>query len=93
MHGRPGQGVTLGNEVLIVGGDPGIPILSIIAHIVGGLAPRHRHPDPTGLHVDDLLLSDPATALLAGLATLPKKSALTAPCQACTWYPANAPAR
>lgn len=28
-------------------------------------------------HVDDLLLSDPAAALLAGLATLPKKSALT----------------
>jgi hypothetical protein len=29
-------------------------------------------------HVDDLLLSDPAAALFAGLATLPKKSALTA---------------
>jgi transposase len=29
-------------------------------------------------HVDDLLLIDPAAALLAGLATLPKKSALTA---------------
>jgi transposase len=28
-------------------------------------------------HVDDLLLIDPAAALLAGLATLPKKSALT----------------
>ncbi|MFE5709077.1 hypothetical protein [Rhodococcus koreensis] len=28
-------------------------------------------------HVDDLLLSDPAAALFAGLATLPKKSALT----------------
>jgi hypothetical protein len=28
-------------------------------------------------HVDDLLLSDPAAALLAGLGTLPKKSALT----------------
>jgi len=28
-------------------------------------------------HIDDLLLSDPAAALLAGLATLPKKSALT----------------
>ncbi|MCA1672511.1 MAG: hypothetical protein LC799_10015, partial [Actinobacteria bacterium] len=28
-------------------------------------------------HVDDLLLCDPAAALLAGLATLPKKSALT----------------
>jgi transposase len=28
-------------------------------------------------HVDDLLLSDPAAALLAGLATLPKKTALT----------------
>ena len=28
-------------------------------------------------HVDDLLLSDPAAALLAGLVTLPKKSALT----------------
>jgi transposase len=28
-------------------------------------------------HVDDLLLTDPAAALLAGLATLPKKSALT----------------
>ena len=29
-------------------------------------------------HVDDLLLIDPAASLLAGLATLPKKSALTA---------------
>ena len=29
-------------------------------------------------HVDDLLLSDPAASLFAGLATLPKKSALTA---------------
>jgi transposase len=29
-------------------------------------------------HVDDLLLVDPAASLLAGLATLPKKSALTA---------------
>ncbi len=28
-------------------------------------------------HVDDLLLTDPAAALVAGLATLPKKSALT----------------
>jgi alpha-D-ribose 1-methylphosphonate 5-triphosphate synthase subunit PhnG len=28
-------------------------------------------------HVDDLLLSDPAAALLTGLATLPKKTALT----------------
>ena len=28
-------------------------------------------------HVDDLLISDPAAALFAGLATLPKKSALT----------------
>ena len=28
-------------------------------------------------HVDDLLLVDPATAMFAGLATLPKKSALT----------------
>ncbi len=28
-------------------------------------------------HVDDLLLSDPAAALLAGLTTLPKKTALT----------------
>jgi len=28
-------------------------------------------------HVDDLLLTDPAAALLAGLATLPKKSTLT----------------
>jgi len=28
-------------------------------------------------HVDDLLLADPAAALFAGLATLPKKSALT----------------
>jgi transposase len=28
-------------------------------------------------HVDDLLLTDPAAALLAGLATLPKKTALT----------------
>jgi len=28
-------------------------------------------------HVDDLLLSDPAAALFAGLATLPKKTALT----------------
>ena len=28
-------------------------------------------------HVDDLLLTDPAAALFAGLATLPKKSALT----------------
>ena len=28
-------------------------------------------------HVDDLLLSDPAAALFAGLSTLPKKTALT----------------
>ncbi len=51
-----------------------VPALSWIASLLALKLTRTRRVS----HVDDLLLSDPAASLFAGLATLPKKSALTA---------------
>ncbi|HEX3304840.1 MAG TPA: hypothetical protein VHS32_01170, partial [Streptosporangiaceae bacterium] len=50
-----------------------VPATSWLASLLALKLTRTRRVS----HVDDLLLTDPAAALLAGLATLPKKSALT----------------
>ncbi|MGH3787796.1 MAG: transposase [Pseudonocardiaceae bacterium] len=50
-----------------------VPAASWLASLLALKLTRTRRVS----HVDDLLLTDPAAALLAGLATLPKKSALT----------------
>jgi transposase len=50
-----------------------VPALSWLLSLLALKLTRTRRVS----HVDDLLLSDPAAALFAGLATLPKKSALT----------------
>ena len=50
-----------------------VPALSWIASLLALKLTRTRRVS----HVDDLLLADPAAALFAGLAVLPKKSALT----------------
>ncbi|MDN5933963.1 MAG: hypothetical protein L0I24_23305, partial [Pseudonocardia sp.] len=50
-----------------------VPAISWLASLLALKLTRTRRVS----HVDDLLLSDPAAALLAGLATLPKKSSLT----------------
>ena len=50
-----------------------VPALSWLLSLLALKLTRTRRVS----HVDDLLLTDPAAALLAGLATLPKKSALT----------------
>ena len=50
-----------------------VPATSWLASLLALTLSRTRRVS----HVDDLLLSGPAAALLAGLATLPKKSALT----------------
>jgi transposase len=50
-----------------------VPALSWLLSLLALKLTRTRRVS----HVDDLLLADPAAALFAGLATLPKKSALT----------------
>ena len=50
-----------------------VPALSWLLSLLALKLTRTRRVS----HVDDLLISDPAAALFAGLATLPKKSALT----------------
>jgi len=50
-----------------------VPAASWLASLLALKLTRTRRVS----HVDDLLLCDPAAALLAGLSTLPKKSALT----------------
>jgi hypothetical protein len=50
-----------------------VPATSWLASLLALKLTRTRRVS----HVDDLLLADPAAALFAGLATLPKKSALT----------------
>ena len=50
-----------------------VPATSWLASLLALKLTRTRRVS----HVDDLLLSDPAAALFAGLSTLPKKSALT----------------
>ncbi|HET9258179.1 MAG TPA: hypothetical protein VFO16_23690 [Pseudonocardiaceae bacterium] len=50
-----------------------IPALSWVLSLLALKLTRTRRVS----HVDDLLLADPAASLFAGLATLPKKSALT----------------
>ena len=50
-----------------------VPALSWLLSLLALKLTRTRRVS----HVDDLLLTDPAAALFAGLATLPKKSALT----------------
>lgn len=50
-----------------------VPAMSWLASLLALKLTRTRRVS----HVDDLLLTDPAAALFAGLSTLPKKSALT----------------
>ena len=57
-------------------GDPGTRIVPATSWLLSLLALKLTRTRRVS-HVDDLLLTDPAAALLAGLATLPKKSALT----------------
>jgi hypothetical protein len=63
-------------DLVAQAGYPGtrvVPAISWLASLLALKLTRTRRLS----HVDDLLLSDPAAALLAGLVTLPKKSALT----------------
>ena len=67
-HGLP--------ELVRKAGYPGtrvVPALSWLLSLLALKLTRTRRVS----HVDDLLISDPAAALFAGLAVLPKKSALT----------------
>jgi transposase len=57
-------------------GYPGTRIVPALSWLLALLALKLTRTRRVS-HVDDLLLSDPAAALFAGLATLPKKSALT----------------
>ena len=57
-------------------GYPGTRIVPALSWLLSLLALKLTRTRRVS-HVDDLLLTDPATALFAGLATLPKKSALT----------------
>ncbi len=58
------------------GGYPGTRVVPATGWLLSLLALKLTRTRRVS-HVDDLLLTDPAAALLAGLATLPKKSALT----------------
>ena len=57
-------------------GYPGTRVVPAISWLLALLALKLTRTRRVS-HVDDLLISDPAAALFAGLATLPKKSALT----------------
>ncbi len=64
------------SELVKRAGYPGtrvVPAVSWLLSLVALKLTRTRRVS----HVDDLLLADPAASLFAGLATLPKKSALT----------------
>jgi transposase len=54
-------------------GSPPVPAMSWLLSLLALKLTRTRRVS----HVDDLLISDPAASLFAGLGTLPKKSALT----------------
>ncbi|MDP9208441.1 MAG: hypothetical protein M3O65_08065 [Actinomycetota bacterium] len=58
------------------GGYPGTRVVPAISWLLSLLALKLTRTRRVS-HVDDLLLSDPAAGLFAGLGTLPKKSALT----------------
>jgi len=58
-------------------GYPGTRIVPAVSWLLSLLALKLTRTRRVS-HVDDLLLSDPAASLFAGLSTLPKKSALTA---------------
>ncbi len=62
--------------LVTAGGYPGTRIVPAASWILSLLALKLTRTRRVS-HVDDLLLTDPAAALFAGLATLPKKSALT----------------
>jgi len=57
-------------------GYPGTRVVPAVSWLLSLLALKLTRTRRVS-HVDDLLLSDPAASLFAGLATLPKKSALT----------------
>jgi transposase len=57
-------------------GYPGTRVVPAISWLLALLALKLTRTRRVS-HVDDLLISDPAASLFAGLATLPKKSALT----------------
>jgi hypothetical protein len=58
-------------------GYPGTRVIPAVSWLLSLLALKLTRTRRVS-HVDDLLLADPAASLFAGLATLPKKSALTA---------------
>jgi transposase len=58
-------------------GYPGTRVVPAVSWVLSLLALKLTRTRRVS-HVDDLLLADPAASLFAGLATLPKKSALTA---------------
>jgi hypothetical protein len=69
--------VTLGLPALVAqAGYPGTRVVPAVSWLLSLLALKLTRTRRVS-HVDDLLLADPAAALFAGLATLPKKSALT----------------
>ena len=63
-------------SLVAAAGYPGSRVVPAISWLLSLLALKLTRTRRVS-HVDDLLLSDPAASLLAGLSTLPKKSALT----------------
>lgn len=63
-------------ELIGKAGYPGTRVVPAISWLLSLLALKLTRTRRVS-HVDDLLISDPAAALFAGLAVLPKKSALT----------------
>ena len=63
-------------ELVKRAGYPGTRVVPAISWLLSLLALKLTRTRRVS-HVDDLLIADPAAALFAGLATLPKKSALT----------------
>ena len=69
--------VSLGLPTLVgKAGYPSTPVVPALSWLLSLLALKLTRTRRVS-HVDDLLLTDPAAALFAGLAVLPKKSALT----------------
>jgi len=62
--------------LIVKAGYPGTRVVPAISWLLSLLALKLTRTRRVS-HVDDLLLTDPAAALLAGLHTLPKKTALT----------------
>jgi Transposase DDE domain len=63
-------------ELVVRAGYPGTRVVPAISSLLSLLALKLTRTRRVS-HVDDLLITDPAAALFAGLSVLPKKSALT----------------